>query len=230
MRICDFSIVSTRNYVVFFRNYGSQCDRSYGVTAPQFHRNEVHGSFFGGFRTMERLCRSNSLLFLSLFSPSHRFVRPLSFGHFRQNGFGLIWTDDRRWSRWHRLAFDLKGLQMLLVSIVLNTGENLLFLRGNQVLIPQKGLATSRWASSFTLFHVARRLSMELIEVRNVVNVGFAAGRKTLRISEESNRWHSSNDGNGWTLIFWGTGATTVWNRSHALSSSPYGARLVLPI
>ena len=43
MRICDFSIVSTRNCVVFFRNYGSQCDRSYGVTAPQFHRNEVHG-------------------------------------------------------------------------------------------------------------------------------------------------------------------------------------------
>jgi hypothetical protein len=58
MRICDFSIVSTRNYVVFFRNYGSQCDRSYAVTAPQFHRNEVHG-----FRHVQ-----NRLYSLNLFS------------------------------------------------------------------------------------------------------------------------------------------------------------------
>ena len=42
-RNCDFFIVVTRNYVAFFRNYGSQCDRSYGVTAPQFHRNETYG-------------------------------------------------------------------------------------------------------------------------------------------------------------------------------------------
>ena len=44
-RNCDFFIVVARNYVAIFRNYGSQCDRSYGVTAPQFHRNETHGEY-----------------------------------------------------------------------------------------------------------------------------------------------------------------------------------------
>ena len=49
----DFCIVTTRNYdfflvvmrncVAVFRNYGSQCDRSYVVTASQFDRNETHG-------------------------------------------------------------------------------------------------------------------------------------------------------------------------------------------
>ena len=38
-----FFIVVMRNRVVVFRNYGSQCDRSYGVTASQFDRNEIHG-------------------------------------------------------------------------------------------------------------------------------------------------------------------------------------------
>ena len=38
-----FSIVVTHNYAVIFRNYGSQCDRSYGVTTSLFHRNGVHG-------------------------------------------------------------------------------------------------------------------------------------------------------------------------------------------
>src|SRR5688572_30446010 len=40
----DFFIVTTRSYAVYFRNYSSQCDRSYGVTASQFHRNRTHGS------------------------------------------------------------------------------------------------------------------------------------------------------------------------------------------
>ena len=49
----DFCIVTTRNYdfflvvmrncVVIFRNYGSQYDRSYAVTASQFDCNETHG-------------------------------------------------------------------------------------------------------------------------------------------------------------------------------------------
>ena len=49
----DFCIVTTRNYdfflvvmrncVAVFCNYGSQCDRSYGVTVSQFDRNETHG-------------------------------------------------------------------------------------------------------------------------------------------------------------------------------------------
>ena len=49
----DFCIVTTRNYdffivvmcncVAVFRNYGSECDRSYAVTASQFDRNETHG-------------------------------------------------------------------------------------------------------------------------------------------------------------------------------------------
>ena len=30
----DFPIAVTRNYAVISRNYRSQCDRSYGVTAP----------------------------------------------------------------------------------------------------------------------------------------------------------------------------------------------------
>ncbi|CAF3313075.1 unnamed protein product [Rotaria socialis] len=42
-RNCDFFIAVTRSYGAIFRNYGSQCDRSYAVTAPQFHRNETHG-------------------------------------------------------------------------------------------------------------------------------------------------------------------------------------------
>ena len=32
-----------RNCVAVFLNYGSQCDRSYAVTASQFDRNETHG-------------------------------------------------------------------------------------------------------------------------------------------------------------------------------------------
>ena len=39
-----FCIVVMRNCVAVFRNYGSQCDRSYGVTVSQFDRNETHGS------------------------------------------------------------------------------------------------------------------------------------------------------------------------------------------
>ena len=42
-----------RNCVAVFRNYGSQCDRSYAVTASQFDRNETHG---------ELVLRSNSLI------------------------------------------------------------------------------------------------------------------------------------------------------------------------
>ncbi|CAF1614370.1 unnamed protein product [Rotaria magnacalcarata] len=45
MRNCNFFIVVTRNYVLIFRNYGSQCDRSYAVTTPQFHRNETYGHY-----------------------------------------------------------------------------------------------------------------------------------------------------------------------------------------
>ena len=41
---CDIFIVTTRNCVAIFRNYGSQCDRSYGVTTPQFDRNRTHGT------------------------------------------------------------------------------------------------------------------------------------------------------------------------------------------
>jgi len=40
----DFSSVITRNYVTVFRNYGSQCDRSYGVITPQFDRNRTYGA------------------------------------------------------------------------------------------------------------------------------------------------------------------------------------------
>ena len=53
MRKCDFLLVVTRkydlfivtthNYVAYFRNYGSQCDRSYGVIASQFQRSRRHG-------------------------------------------------------------------------------------------------------------------------------------------------------------------------------------------
>ena len=41
----DFFIAITRNYATYFRNYGSQCDRNYGVIASQFHRNRTHGMF-----------------------------------------------------------------------------------------------------------------------------------------------------------------------------------------
>ena len=34
-RNCDEKITATRNCVAVFRNYGSQCDRSYGVTVSQ---------------------------------------------------------------------------------------------------------------------------------------------------------------------------------------------------
>jgi hypothetical protein len=50
---CEFFIVNTRKYnllivttrscTIFFRNYGSQSDRSYGVATPQFDRNRTHG-------------------------------------------------------------------------------------------------------------------------------------------------------------------------------------------
>ena len=43
----DFFIVVMRNCVAVFRNYGSQCDHSYAVTAWQFDRNETHGKGFG---------------------------------------------------------------------------------------------------------------------------------------------------------------------------------------
>ena len=39
----DFFLVVMRNCVAVFRNYGSQCDRSYALTASQFDRNETHG-------------------------------------------------------------------------------------------------------------------------------------------------------------------------------------------
>ena len=39
----DFFIVVMRNCAVVFRNYGSQCDRSYAITGSQFDRNETHG-------------------------------------------------------------------------------------------------------------------------------------------------------------------------------------------
>ena len=39
----DFFIVVMRNCVAVFRNYGSQWDRSYTVTASKFDRNETHG-------------------------------------------------------------------------------------------------------------------------------------------------------------------------------------------
>ena len=42
----DFFIVVMRNCIAVFRNYGSQCDRSYAVTASQFDRNETHGCRF----------------------------------------------------------------------------------------------------------------------------------------------------------------------------------------
>ena len=38
----DFFVVTTRNCVAFFRNYGPAYDRSYVVTTQQFYRNEVH--------------------------------------------------------------------------------------------------------------------------------------------------------------------------------------------
>ena len=41
----DFSLVVMRNCVAVFRNYGSQCDRSYAPTASQFDRNETHEIF-----------------------------------------------------------------------------------------------------------------------------------------------------------------------------------------
>ena len=36
-----------RNCIAVFRNYGSQYDRSYAVTASQFDRNETHGKSGG---------------------------------------------------------------------------------------------------------------------------------------------------------------------------------------
>jgi hypothetical protein len=42
-RKCDIFIVTTRSYAAYFRNYGSHCDRSYGVAASQFYRNRTHG-------------------------------------------------------------------------------------------------------------------------------------------------------------------------------------------
>ena len=44
MRNYVFSIVITRKFVAFFRNYRSHCDRSYGVTVSQIHRSATHGS------------------------------------------------------------------------------------------------------------------------------------------------------------------------------------------
>ena len=61
----DFSIAIARNYAVIFRNYGSQCDRSYGVTAPQFHRSRTHGMYV--MTTDEEFWRFFCVLFISHF-------------------------------------------------------------------------------------------------------------------------------------------------------------------
>ena len=67
----DFFIVTTRNYDLFivvmhnwvavFRNYGSQYDRSYAVTASQFDRNETYGQrFLTELVLWSRLCSIKS--------------------------------------------------------------------------------------------------------------------------------------------------------------------------
>ena len=64
----DFSRVITRNYVTVFRNYGSQCDRSYGVITPQFDRNRTYGKNRDKYSPYKRLIFAY-LIHSLLFSP-----------------------------------------------------------------------------------------------------------------------------------------------------------------
>ena len=122
-----------RNWVAVFRNYGSQCNRSYAVTASQFDRNETYGLTKDNiirFIKNNHLC----LIFLNSKSSSAQVWSSLSYVYFNNYKQNFVTYDNYKETLHYKSCNGTSGMAKLIAKLYLIT-PNIKLLKN--VFVPQ---------------------------------------------------------------------------------------------